>query len=109
MEDYGNSDDEHQYLDDDEVDIDDNGYGFEAPATENMARASASSMVQCSFVSGRASNSFVLWVPTNLIGKTSAVETKGLGFDLTDERIELTVVLYIYIYIFLLLILIVLE
>ena len=45
MEDYGNSDDEHQYLDDDEVDIDDNGYGFEAPATENMARASASSMV----------------------------------------------------------------
>ncbi|ESR48151.1 hypothetical protein CICLE_v10003455mg [Citrus x clementina] len=45
MEDYGNSDDEHQYLDDDEVDIDDNGYGFEAPETENMARASASSMV----------------------------------------------------------------
>lgn len=51
----------------------------------------------------------MLWVPTNLIGKTSAVETKALGFDLTDERIELTVVLYIYIYIFLLLILIVLE
>lgn len=45
MEDYGNSDDEHQYLDDDEVDIDDNGYGFEVPETENMARASASSMV----------------------------------------------------------------
>lgn len=39
-------------------------------------------------------------MPTNIIGKTSAVETEGLGFDLTDERIELPVVLLIlYMYV----------
>lgn len=58
MEDYGNSDDEHQYLDDDEVDMDDNEYGFQAPETEYMAKTSACSKVQSSFVSCRASNSF---------------------------------------------------